>query len=179
MSNSILTKRVVITGIGVVSPIGSGEKAFFRGLAEGLSGIDEIRSFDARSFPTRLAGEVTDLEAAAGDLPEREVGELRHVFDPVSKRRDAHDAAPTTKAVEEITAERAFLDHGLQIPIRRHDDANHDLLRPAATDRPNDVGLQHPGKFHLDGEGRLSDLVEDGVSPVADRSRRVARRMHG
>ncbi len=58
-------RRVVVTGRGVVSPIGSGLPAFSRGLREARPGGDEIRSFDARAFPTRIAAEVTDLELAS------------------------------------------------------------------------------------------------------------------
>jgi 3-oxoacyl-[acyl-carrier-protein] synthase II len=51
-------RRVVVTGMGVVSPIGIGRDRFFDGLRNGTSGIDTIKSFDATSFATRIAGEV-------------------------------------------------------------------------------------------------------------------------
>jgi len=50
--------QAVITGVGVVSAFGVGAQAFFDALAEGRSAIGPIRSFDAGSFPTRVAGEV-------------------------------------------------------------------------------------------------------------------------
>ncbi|MEW6363899.1 MAG: beta-ketoacyl-[acyl-carrier-protein] synthase family protein [Acidobacteriota bacterium] len=56
-------RRVVVTGLGVVSPIGIGVDAFYDGLRHARSGIGLIRSFDASTFPTRIAGEVT------GDVP--------------------------------------------------------------------------------------------------------------
>jgi 3-oxoacyl-[acyl-carrier-protein] synthase II len=62
-------RRVVVTGLGVVSPIGSGRAAFFAGLREARSGVDLIRSFDARGFATRIAGEVRDLPLTAHELP--------------------------------------------------------------------------------------------------------------
>jgi 3-oxoacyl-[acyl-carrier-protein] synthase II len=65
-------RRVVVTGIGVVSPIGTGITAFFDGLRRARPGIDSIRSFDARTFPSGIAGEVRDLEIDSLDLPERE-----------------------------------------------------------------------------------------------------------
>lgn len=55
-------RRVVVTGCGVVSPIGSGKKNFFDSLEQGQSGIDEITLFDAASFPVRIAGEVKDVD---------------------------------------------------------------------------------------------------------------------
>ena len=54
-------RRVAVTGVGVVSPIGTGVPAFFEGLRTGRSGVADIRSFDARTFPTRIAAEVKDL----------------------------------------------------------------------------------------------------------------------
>ena len=51
-------RRVVVTGLGVVSPIGSGIEAFYHGLRSARSGIGLICSFDASTFPTRIAGEV-------------------------------------------------------------------------------------------------------------------------
>jgi 3-oxoacyl-[acyl-carrier-protein] synthase II len=55
-------RRVVITGIGVVSPIGVGKKAFWTGLLEGKSGVKKISSFDASTYPTQIAGEVRDFD---------------------------------------------------------------------------------------------------------------------
>lgn len=51
-------KRAVITGVGVVSPFGVGAEHFWDALALGKSAVGPIRSFDAASFPTRVAGEV-------------------------------------------------------------------------------------------------------------------------
>ena len=53
-------RRVVITGMGVVSPIGVGRDAFWDALAAGKQGIAPITHFDASSFDVRLAGEVKD-----------------------------------------------------------------------------------------------------------------------
>jgi 3-oxoacyl-[acyl-carrier-protein] synthase II len=55
-------KRVVVTGCGVVTPIGSGKNKFYDSLEEGKSGIDIISLFDSTSFPVRIAGEVKDLD---------------------------------------------------------------------------------------------------------------------
>lgn len=51
--------QAVITGVGVVSAFGVGARTFFGALAEGRSAVGPIRSFDASSFPTRVAGEVS------------------------------------------------------------------------------------------------------------------------
>ena len=54
-------KRVVITGIGIVSPIGSEKKEFIHSLKTGTSGVGPITLFDASQFPTRIAAEVKDF----------------------------------------------------------------------------------------------------------------------
>ena len=55
-------RRVVITGIGVISPIGSGRETFWRALLEGKSGIGPVRSFDTTAFPVHVGAEVPDFE---------------------------------------------------------------------------------------------------------------------
>lgn len=55
-------KRAVITGAGVVSPIGTGKEKFFDSLMQGKSGISELTLFDASTFPVRIAGAVRDLD---------------------------------------------------------------------------------------------------------------------
>ncbi len=50
--------RVVVTGIGLVTPVGIGTEQSWKGLIEGRSGIGRITQFDASEFPTKIAGEV-------------------------------------------------------------------------------------------------------------------------
>jgi len=58
-----MADRVVVTGIGLVTPVGSDRKTTWNSLLEGKSGIDYISLFDAESFTTRIAAEVNDLDA--------------------------------------------------------------------------------------------------------------------
>jgi len=55
-------RRVVVTGLGIVSPLGTGLEKSWAGAIEGRSGIREITRFDATGFPVRIAGEVPDFE---------------------------------------------------------------------------------------------------------------------
>jgi 3-oxoacyl-[acyl-carrier-protein] synthase II len=55
-------RRVVVTGMGIVCPVGIGLDETWRGIAAGKSGIGPITQFDASTFPTRIAGEVRDFE---------------------------------------------------------------------------------------------------------------------
>lgn len=61
-----MKRRVVVTGIGVVSPIGVGRSNFYRGLKQAKSGIGLITSFEASGFPTQIAGEVKSIP----DIPD-------------------------------------------------------------------------------------------------------------
>lgn len=51
-------RRVVVTGMGVVSCLGHDPDTFYNNLLAGKSGISEIESFDCKDFPTRIAGEI-------------------------------------------------------------------------------------------------------------------------
>ncbi len=53
-------KRVVVTGLGVVSPVGTGVEKFWQSLVQGKSGIRPITRFDATKFDCRISGDVID-----------------------------------------------------------------------------------------------------------------------
>ncbi|GJN11024.1 hypothetical protein PR202_ga29182 [Eleusine coracana subsp. coracana] len=54
----IKQRRVVVTGMGVVTPLGHDPDVFYNNLLDGVSGISEIERFDCSNFPTRIAGEI-------------------------------------------------------------------------------------------------------------------------
>ncbi len=60
-SAKVPKRRVVVTGIGVVSSIGSGKEAFWNSLKAGRSGIVPITAFDPSAFTTQFAGEIKDF----------------------------------------------------------------------------------------------------------------------
>jgi 3-oxoacyl-[acyl-carrier-protein] synthase II len=57
-----LKKRVVVTGLGAVTPIGIGKDEFWQALLAGKSGIGKITRFDASEYTTQIAGEVKDFD---------------------------------------------------------------------------------------------------------------------
>ena len=57
-----MTRRVVVTGVGLVSPLGIGTEANWDALCEGQSGIGPITKFDASQFSARIAGEVKGFD---------------------------------------------------------------------------------------------------------------------
>jgi 3-oxoacyl-[acyl-carrier-protein] synthase II len=68
-------RRVCITGLGCVTPIGTGRAAFFDSLRQGISGVRRIESFDVSDSPVKIAAEITDFDP----LEELPAKELRHV----------------------------------------------------------------------------------------------------
>ena len=57
-----MINRVVITGIGLVTPIGIGKEEFWQSLIQGKSGIDKISYFDTSEYPTKIAAEVKNFD---------------------------------------------------------------------------------------------------------------------
>ncbi len=53
--------RVVVTGLGAVTPVGTGTRKFFQGLKTGLNGIGKVTAFDVTDYRSKLAGEVKDF----------------------------------------------------------------------------------------------------------------------
>ncbi|RNF85460.1 beta-ketoacyl-ACP synthase II [Montanilutibacter psychrotolerans] len=62
MSNRPASRRVVVTGLGIVSPLGNDLASSWDGIVNGRSGIGPITHFDASAFTTRIAGEVRDFD---------------------------------------------------------------------------------------------------------------------
>jgi 3-oxoacyl-[acyl-carrier-protein] synthase II len=65
-------RRVVVTGLGIVSPVGNTVERAWQNILAGVSGIDRITRFDASPFSARIAGEVKDFDITQY-LPARDV----------------------------------------------------------------------------------------------------------
>ncbi|HTY12686.1 MAG TPA: beta-ketoacyl-ACP synthase II [Candidatus Omnitrophota bacterium] len=59
-----MLNRVVVTGLGAVTPIGIGHGVFFENLMAGKSGIGKITAFDATAFDAKIAGQINDFDPA-------------------------------------------------------------------------------------------------------------------
>src|SRR2546430_5918825 len=68
-------RRVVVTGLGAVTPLGNDAPSTWRAALAGESGVDFIRSFDPSGFPVRIAAEVKDFDPSGVATP-REVRKL-------------------------------------------------------------------------------------------------------
>ena len=69
-----MTRRVVVTGLGIISPVGNDIASAWDNVVAGRSGIGPVTRFDASSFPTRIAGEVKGFDVSAYMSPK----EARH-----------------------------------------------------------------------------------------------------
>ena len=59
-----MSRRVVVTGLGMVSPLGIGVERNWQAIYSGRSGIDTITRFDVTNFPIKIAGEVKGFQAS-------------------------------------------------------------------------------------------------------------------
>ena len=86
-------RRVVVTGLGAVTPIGLDAPSTWRAALAGESGIDFIRSFDASDYPVRIAAEVTNFDPT-GVAPAKELRRLdRNVVLALAAAQEAKDDA--------------------------------------------------------------------------------------
>lgn len=70
-----MKRRVVITGLGAVTPVGVGTQNFWEAICAGKSGIGPITRFDAQNYPSRIAGEVKGFQAE-DYIPKKEIKKM-------------------------------------------------------------------------------------------------------
>jgi 3-oxoacyl-[acyl-carrier-protein] synthase II len=97
-------RRVVITGMGLVSPLGNDLKSFWDNLSNGRSGIGPITLFDVTQYDCRIAGEVRD-------------------FDPAIAFKNPRDARRSDRFTQlaVAAAKSALADSGLTLPVPNPD----------------------------------------------------------
>src|SRR3989441_12713044 len=98
-----MAERVVITGVGVISPIGAGKVAFWEACLKGRSGIQKIAAFDVSGYKSRIAGQV----AEPGDAPLRSAEQGRRL-----ERFTQFGLAAATMAMADAGLDAAALDVG-------------------------------------------------------------------
>ena len=63
-----MNKRVVVTGTGVITPIGNDVQTYWKNLLDGVCGIDFITSIPTDELPVKIAGEVKDFDPSAYEI---------------------------------------------------------------------------------------------------------------
>ena len=96
-----MRRRVVVTGIGCVTPLGTTPAELWENLLAGKSGVGRISLFDATSFPTNIAAEVRDWSiAAVGEDPEVWDKRSRHTCFAAGAAKQAVDESGVVGSVE-------------------------------------------------------------------------------
>ena len=101
-------RRVVITGMGCVTPIGIGREAFWRALQRGESGVRRIESFDVKDSPVQIAAEVRDFDWEAALNPKDRKHVPRTVPLALASAREALDDARIQPDDLTLDERRAF-----------------------------------------------------------------------
>jgi beta-ketoacyl-acyl-carrier-protein synthase II len=96
------SRRVVITGIGAITPLGTGVDKLWQGLLAGRSGIRKIQQFDASGMPCQIAGEIPDF-VVTDYIPAKEVRRM--------SRSSQIALAAVQMAVEDAGLEEPLTDH--------------------------------------------------------------------
>jgi 3-oxoacyl-[acyl-carrier-protein] synthase II len=123
-------RRVVVTGLGLVSPVGNSVAEGWANLVAGRTGIGPITKFDASAFACRFAGEVKgfDIEAYIPGKEARHMDTFIH-YGMAAAMQAVHDAGlPTGDALDEAAAERigCIVGSGIGgLPMIEHTDGEY------------------------------------------------------
>jgi 3-oxoacyl-[acyl-carrier-protein] synthase II len=137
--------RVVITGIGVASPLGCGHDIFWSHLTEGHSGVGEITLFDASAFPIRIGAEVNDLDidSVLQKFPEAQDVRDRKVLLALL----AAEEALADACMDEFDLHEALLHIGVGLEVFRLNDLTpyacaSDIRQSIVTSLPDQMGTK-------------------------------------
>src|SRR5437660_10522715 len=86
-------RRVVVTGLGAVTPLGNSAPETWRAALAGESGIDWIRAFDAGEYPVRVAAEVKDFDPTGVASPKEQRKLDRNVLMALAAGKEAVEDA--------------------------------------------------------------------------------------
>src|SRR5581483_74830 len=125
-------RRVVVTGLGAISPLGNDWRSTWEGAVSGRSGIDFISSFDATGFPVRVAAEVKGFDAGEVVGPKEARRLDRNVVLAVAAAREAVADAGLDSAYEPARVGVLF---GTAIGGLIGIAEQHDVLRERGADR--------------------------------------------
>jgi 3-oxoacyl-[acyl-carrier-protein] synthase II len=103
MSTNSEVKRVVITGLGVITPLGSDLDSFWQSLLDGRSGVRKVTRFDTDDLTCKIAGEIPDFDAEEFML-------AKHA------RRMSR-----TSQIALAAAQKAVKDSGLEVPFEKQE----------------------------------------------------------
>ncbi|MBI3463128.1 MAG: beta-ketoacyl-[acyl-carrier-protein] synthase family protein, partial [Planctomycetes bacterium] len=142
-------RRVAITGIGVVSPIGIGKEAFWRSLLERRSGIGPFQQFSSERLPIHIAGEVRDFDPKEL-IPQRK--SLKVMCREIQLGVAAAHLAIQDAGVQpgDMDPERWGVDYGANLMLTVPDELGHSVA----------ACLDEQGRFHFErwGERGMGEM---------------------
>ena len=118
-----MTRRVVVTGLGLVTPVGNSVEETWSALMSGRSGADHIKKFDATKFPVRFACEIKDFDP------------LKYVEKKDARKMGALRFAPRKRCDDPV----AFVGE-VDLPKRRCDQGFDRAAMTLAGPHAHDVG---------------------------------------
>ena len=145
-----LERRVVVTGIGLVTPLGIGTQQTWEAAIAGKSGVGPITHFDAKDLPCRIAGEVKGFDSAAFmDKKEARRNDLFIQYGLAASQMALQDARlPTIYGSREYVEAGGLMSYGPSYTdlFRRAADYVDKILRGA---KPGEIPVEQPTKFDL------------------------------
>src|SRR6516225_9194789 len=94
-----MRRRVVITGMGVITPLGHSVDQLYQSQLEGKSGVDTVKVFNARRFPTQFASQVKNFDLG------------KHVKDPERWRNSGANSQFAAAAAQQALADADLIDN--------------------------------------------------------------------
>jgi 3-oxoacyl-[acyl-carrier-protein] synthase II len=143
-------RRVVVTGLGLVTPLGNGVEHSWKGIVEGRSGIRPITTFDTEGYGCTIAGEVPSVDGRGGGAPGQP-----GVFDP-----DAIMSAKERKRVDD------FILYGIA--------AADEALNDAGWHPESDEDRERTGVMMGSGIGGLGPIAENALILQESGPRRIS-----
>ncbi len=145
------SRRTVITGVGVLSPIGLDAAAFWQSLREGRSGVRPIKAFDASALPVRFAGEVPEFTDAKNHVEKAHRKSLRIMARTIQLAVGAAQRALEDGAVDKskLVPERFGVEFGAGLIATELPELA-DAARVSANCQPGRVDLEKWGSEGLE-----------------------------
>ena len=108
-----MRRRVVITGVGCINPMGNDVETMWKGLKESRSGVGYISIFDARSMPTRIAAEIKNWDVTQiGEVAATWKNRGRHSCFAAGAARQAIDSSGILDSLRDPTRFGVYLGAG-------------------------------------------------------------------
>lgn len=153
-SDSTASRRVVITGLGIISPIGIGREAFWESLSQGRGGISRVEMFDCSIIPGGVAGEIKDFTE---ETAKKIYLKAQRKSIKVMCRDIQLGVASAALAIEDAKLPLETIDHtrmGVEFG------ANLMLTPPGTLTDPNQACLDEQHQFHFEkwGTEGLGDM---------------------